>query len=103
MCECVLKHLRACVYVCVRVSVIGWLKPELLCRSGGVYVVLRDLSLSVCVVAHGKLEVCAAERSRYLKVNEAGKIVLFVLSGQCHLMGSLKFRSVGFNRWNEDY
>lgn len=79
-CECALIYLRACV--CVLVSVIGWLKPEWLCSSGGVYVLLRDLPLSVCVLAHGELEVCAAERSLYLKVNIAGKIVLFVRSGQ---------------------
>lgn len=89
--------------VCVLESVIGWLKPEWLCGSGGVYVVPRDLSLSVCVVAHSKLEMCAAERSLYLKVNDADKVVLFVLSGQCQLTGLFKFRSAVVNRLNEDY
>lgn len=30
-----------------------------------------------------KLEVFAAERSLYLKVNKYGKVAVFVLSGQC--------------------
>lgn len=63
----------------------------------------RDLSLSVCVVAHGKPEVCAAERSLYLKMNKAGKVVLFVLSGQCQLTGSLNSDGQFFYKWNEDY
>ncbi len=35
------------------------------------------------------LEVSAAERSLYLKVNKVGKVVLFVLSGQSQLTGFL--------------
>ena len=40
-------------------------------------------------MALGKFEVCAAKRSLYLKVNKTGKVVLFVLCGQCQLTGSL--------------
>lgn len=79
-------------------SVIGWL-----CRSGGVYVVLRDLSLSVYFVAHGKLEVRAEREIHYLKVNKADKVVLFVLSGQCQLTSSLNSDRKCFNRWNENH
>lgn len=60
-----------CTFMCGRacdvMSVIGWLKPEWLCRSaGGFYVALRDPSLPERVhVAHSKAEVCAAEISLF--------------------------------------
>lgn len=83
LCECILDY----ALVCILVSVIGKLKLEWLCSSYAVYVVLRD------VLAHGKLQVCVCVRQRdrerdlfYLKVNKAGKVVLFVLSGQCQLL-----------------
>lgn len=56
--------------------------------------VLRDLSLSVClwcvcVLALGKPEECEAERALYLQVNKAGEVVLFDPSAQCQPTGSL--------------
>lgn len=42
-----------------------------------------------CVVAHDKLEVCAAEGSLLFQGEKAGKVVLFVRSGQSHLTGSI--------------
>lgn len=46
-------------------------------------VVQWDLALFQGFVPNGKLGVYAAKRSLYLKVNKAGKVVVFVLSGQC--------------------